>query len=252
MKKNNDSPNAAEMAESSANTTEKDKKQGGLHDGHRQRMFNKYNQNGIESLEEHEILEIALYSVFPRCNTNEISHMLLNRFSSILGVLNASVSDLCEIPNINKAAAIKIKFHGDFIKYVYTQTPETICFKGTRDIVEYARRFFEKENRENLLMLFLDNNNLLISTKQDKGYSDNVSANIRAIIKKISDTDCKKVVLVHNHLDSQVNASDIDIKSTRQLMDMLEQLNIKLLDHIILGTENNFRSFHEERIIEGL
>ncbi len=247
MKNNND---AGETA-NAVSTTNK-KKEGGLHDGHRQRMFNKYFTNGIDSLEEHEILEVALYSVFPRCNTNEISHMLLNRFSTILGVFNASITELCDIKNISKATAIKIKFLGDLLKHTSTQTPEIVRFMGTEDIVEYSKKFTEKENRELLLMLFLDQNNVLISCKKCEGYSDNVSANIRLIIKYLSETDCKKLVLIHNHLNDQVNASDSDIKSTRRLMDLLSQLHITLLDHIIIGTGNSYRSFHEDRVIEGL
>lgn len=250
MKKNNDSLNIVNEAKDTAKSTEK--KQGGLHDGHRQRMFNKYFTNGIESLEEHEILEVALYSVFPRCNTNEISHALLNRFSSILGVFNASIDELCDIENINKATAIKIKFIGDLLKHTSAQTAEVKRFYSTKDIVEYCKFFTEKENRELLIMLFLDQNNTLISHRICRGYSDNVSANIKLMIKYISDTDCKKLVLIHNHLNDQVNASYSDIKSTRRLMDLLDQLNIRLLDHIIIGTGNNYQSFHENKVIEGL
>lgn len=252
MKKKDESLDEAEKKKGSISTTDKNKKQGGLHDGHRQRMFGKYHTNGIDSLEEHEILEVALYSIFPRCNTNEIAHVLLNRFSSILGVFNAPITELCDVPNINQAAAIKIKFLGDLMKYVSTQTPNVVRFTKTAELVEYGRKFMMHENREILLMLFLDQNNVLVSNSKCIGYSDNVRANIKTILQNVSETDCKKLVIMHNHLNNQVQASNSDIRSTRQLKDLLAQINVTLLDHIILGTDNTYRSFHEDRIIEGL
>lgn len=254
MKKNDLTAETIEKEKNSANKSKinKAQKQSGLHEGHRQRMFSKYITNGIESLEEHEILEMALYSVFTRINTNEIAHMLLNRFTTILGVFNATISELCEIPKINELTAIKIKFYGDLFKYVGKQTAKVVRFERTTDFVEYGRKFIEQENREILLMLFLDQNNNLVSRSVCTGYSDNVKTNIRMILKHVNETDCKKLVLIHNHLNDHITPSSSDIKSTRQLKDLLLQINVTLVDHIILGTNNTYRSFHEEKIIEGL
>lgn len=254
MDKNIDSPSTEKEKINAEGSDKKSSKKssGNLHDGHRHRMFNKYYTNGIESLEEHEILEIALYSVFPRCNTNEISHELLNNFSSILGVFNASVEDLCSINNIGKDTAIKIKFLGDLVKHTSVQVPKVVQFLCTKDIVDYCRPFMDKENREILILLFLDQNNLLISHRICGGSSDSVHIDNMHIVKYISETNCKKLVLVHKHLNDQLNASGSDVKSTRRLMDLLDHLNIKLLDHIIIGPGGNYHSFHESRVIEGL
>lgn len=256
MDKNNDSPTRGKEKIDKENSEKKaDKKTGSssnLHDGHRRRMFNKYYTNGIDSLEEHEILEIALYSIFPRCNTNEISHDLLNSFSTILGVFSASVEDLCCVKNIGKDTAIKIKFLGDLLKHTSVQVPNIVRFSCTKDIVGYCKSFTDRENREILLLLFLDQNNVLISQRICAGSSDTVNVDNMHIIKYISETNCKKLVMVHKHLNDQLNASDSDVKSTRRLMDLLDHLNITLLDHIIMGTNDNYHSFHESNVIEGL
>lgn len=228
------------------------KKQSGLHEGHRQRMFSKYSETGLKGFKEHEILEMALFSVFTRINTNEIAHELLNRFSTILGVLNATISELCEIPNISKASALRIKFLGDFVKYVSGQTAKIVRFKKTAEFVEYGRKIVDRENREILLVLFLDQNNILVSSSKYAGSSDSVKANIKLILQRVSETNCKKLVLIHNHLNEQITPSSSDIKSTRQLNDMLSQINVAIADHIIIGTNNTYRSFHEDKIIEGI
>ena len=48
-----------------------------IHSGHRQRMLKKYLEHGIDCFEDHEILEIFLFTAYSRRNTNDISHQPL-------------------------------------------------------------------------------------------------------------------------------------------------------------------------------
>lgn len=57
------------------------------HEGHRERMRNKYVNKGIEVFEQHEILEMLLFYAIPRKNTNDIAHRLLEACGSALCVL---------------------------------------------------------------------------------------------------------------------------------------------------------------------
>ena len=52
----------------------------GAHDGHRERMREKFRKNGFNGMAEHEILEVLLFYALPRVNTNEIAHMLIKHF----------------------------------------------------------------------------------------------------------------------------------------------------------------------------
>ena len=55
-------------------------KSNNTHDGHRIRMREKLESGNLADLPEHEQLEILLFSVIPRGNTNEIAHELLKKF----------------------------------------------------------------------------------------------------------------------------------------------------------------------------
>ena len=57
-----------------------------IHDGHRKRMIEKV-MNSVESMPEHELLEVLLFGAIPRKNTNDIAHLLISRFGSIENVL---------------------------------------------------------------------------------------------------------------------------------------------------------------------
>lgn len=78
----------------------------GVHDGHRARMRDRIRKGGIGSFQQHEILEYLLFSFVPRKDTNEIAHALIDRFSSLSGVLNASEEDLAKVSGMTQNAAL--------------------------------------------------------------------------------------------------------------------------------------------------
>lgn len=68
-----------------------------IHAGHRARMLKRVRERGFEGMEEHEILEVLLYAVIRRGNTNPTAHRLINKFGSLKGVLNADEAELMSV-----------------------------------------------------------------------------------------------------------------------------------------------------------
>ena len=61
----------------------------GVHDGHRERLRQRYGALGPDAFADHELLELLLTYAIPRRDTNETAHLLLKRFGSLSGVLGA-------------------------------------------------------------------------------------------------------------------------------------------------------------------
>ena len=76
-----------------------------LHDGHRDRMRERFFQHGLETFNEIEALEMLLYYAVPRKDTNPLAHALLEHFGSLDFVLSATEEELCEVPGISKRTA---------------------------------------------------------------------------------------------------------------------------------------------------
>ena len=81
----------------------------GIHDGHRQRLVNRFDTFGLDTLEEHEVLELFLFFVISRKDTNAIAHELIKRFGSLAGVMDASADELKEVSGIGNKAALLLK-----------------------------------------------------------------------------------------------------------------------------------------------
>lgn len=76
-----------------------------LHKNHRKRLRERCARDGVDSLEEHELLELLLFEFQPRVNTNPTAHRLLEHFSSLDAVLHATVDELTAVRGIGRITA---------------------------------------------------------------------------------------------------------------------------------------------------
>ena len=79
-----------------------------IHDGHRQRLKERFLQGGLDNFTDVQVLELVLFYCIPRKDTNPIAHALLDHFGSLSQVLEASVEELGQIPEINERTAEEI------------------------------------------------------------------------------------------------------------------------------------------------
>lgn len=197
-------------------------------------MMKKYYENGISSFEMHEILEVLLFSVFTRCNTNEISHRLLNEFKTIKGVLNATVSELASIKGIGENAALHIHFFGDFFSYLIQEPMERVVLDKNDRVFEYCKDLMDISLREFFMILFLDRRNTLVSKYFANGHFNFVTPDKKGITFKAVADGSVSAVAVHNHLGNSEGASSADITSTSRLRAFLHALDVELNDHLVL------------------
>lgn len=73
---------------------------GGLHAGHRARVRQRFLISGLDAFQDHEVLELLLFYAVPRRDVNEMAHLLMNRFGSLSGVLDATEEELCTVPGV--------------------------------------------------------------------------------------------------------------------------------------------------------
>ena len=99
------------------------------HAGHRERLRKKFLLGDIDSLEDHEILELALFYAIPRKNTNEISHNLLDKFGSIPAIFDAPINALKGVNGIGESSAVFIKLMCSLTRLYHERkySPEKKC-----------------------------------------------------------------------------------------------------------------------------
>ena len=72
----------------------------GVHDGHRNRMRQRFMENDLNGFADHEALELLLFYAIPRGDVNPLAHALMERFGSLSGVLSAPVELLTQVEGV--------------------------------------------------------------------------------------------------------------------------------------------------------
>ena len=115
------------------------KKAGGVHAGHRGRLRKRFLNHGLDSFEDHEVLELLLYYAIPRRDVNETAHLLLDRFGTLAGVLDAPEDELQEIPGVGPATAHFLNLVPQLMAQMSRQFQQTVPFfmRTSKDVAEY-------------------------------------------------------------------------------------------------------------------
>ena len=90
-----------------------------LHEGHRQRLKERFIKNGLSDFEDHNVLELLLFYSVPRSDTNELGHKLLKKFGSLSNVFDAPVDELCKVEGIGLHSATLIKLIPELCNLYY-------------------------------------------------------------------------------------------------------------------------------------
>ena len=88
-----------------------------IHDNHRQRVKNRYENYGLDVFAEHEALELLLFYCIPRRDTNEIAHRLIDRFKTFGQVLDAPMTELEKVEGVGHSVALYLKLLRDAQRY---------------------------------------------------------------------------------------------------------------------------------------
>ena len=116
--------------------------------------------------------------------------------------------------------------------------------KSAEDIVKIINKNeeLEKATQENALLICLNTKNQIVAyTEIGKGGLDSCCLDIQGIFKTALLCNSSKFIITHNHPSGIAKASSLDIQVTNRIKEMAKIMDMRLLDHIIIG-ENDFVS----------
>lgn len=209
----------------------------GIHDGHRQRLKNKFLENGFQGFEPHNILELLLFYSIPRKDTNEIAHDLLNRFGSLKNVFNAELDDLTQVNGITENSATLIKMIPKIAQeYMNDSLKDGVVFDTANKIGQFFVNKFLGERNEIVYAMLLNNKYELLSlVKLHEGSVNSAMISARKILESVVKSNASMLVLAHNHPEGNVCPSMDDINTTADLMAAFKAFEIDLIEHFVIS-----------------
>ena len=209
----------------------------GIHDGHREKMRQRFMTGGLDAFADHEILELLLYYAIPRRDTNPIAHALMERYGSLPAVLAAPMEDLKRTEGIGESAAVLLHLVPQVCRRArLAQVGEDQVLNSSERAGAYLLECFDGESREVIYQLCLDRKGKLLACKRlGEGSVASADLDVRRLVENAILTGASAVILAHNHPSGVALPSDGDYTATMRVRAALNAIGIELADHIIFA-----------------
>ena len=205
------------------------------------RPYEKANINGIDKLNNEELLAILINCGTKNKNCLEISHDILNSLTDLSELLVITKEELEKFPGIGRKKAIMILSAIELVKRCESVVNETLQIQDKETVYKLLRPKISGLKTEKLFVFFLNVKLRLIRLKEYENFDvSSVQIPIRDIVKEAVLNAASFIIISHNHPSMDVTPSKNDIKSTLELYEALSIMNIELLDHVIVSTDGAY------------
>lgn len=209
-----------------------------MHTGHRERLRERYRREGLDSFELHNILELVLFHIIPRKDTNEIAHRLVEKYHSLSAILEAPEEELCKIEGIGKTAACFLHMIPSLCRLYMTdlRNPENNCISSTEQACDYlSARLCGYDHEVVVALLLSQRGRILCCETIADGNINSADLDLRKLISLCISYKCSRVIIAHNHPSGIAMPSREDIETTGLIDDALGRSGTRLVDHIIVA-----------------
>ena len=169
--------------------------------------------------------------------TNPAATQLLSRFGSLRSLLQAPSGDIMACPGIGRGRLAVLRALPELARRYYSESlPNGESIRSPADTEGYLQARMRHLDHELFCCLFLDNRHRVLSFNElFRGTIDGTSVYPREVVKEALAVNAAAVILAHNHPSGVAEPSQADERITRRLKSALELVDIRLLDHLIVG-----------------
>lgn len=166
-----------------------------------------------------------------------LAFSLLERCGSLREVLQADLHTLVAEPGIGAARAARIRAVPELARrYFASSLPPGAAIRTPADTEAYLQAKLRHLGHELFCCLYLDNRHRVLRfDEMFRGTIDGTSVYPREVVKEALEINAAAVILAHNHPSGVAEPSQADERITRRLKSALELVDIRLLDHLIIG-----------------
>lgn len=221
-----------------------------IHTGHRERMRQRFLQEGGEGFHDHELLEMLLYYAVPRGDTNPLAHKMIKEFGSLPTLMEAESYDISRLCGVGINTAILVSLQKELSKRcLQARWRERPVLNSLSRAVEFCTALMAYKNREFFYAVCLDNKRRLINTVQiAEGTVNTAAIHPRFVVEAALKLQASAVIFTHNHPGGTCRPTYQDIETTTKLGKLLNAIEVQLIDHIIVADGTTF-SFLENKLL---
>jgi DNA repair protein RadC len=213
----------------------------------REKMLKK----GAEALSDAELIAILIGSGNANESAVDLSrHILKDVDNNLITLSQLSINKLTGYNGIGEAKAVSIVAALELgRRRRFAETAQQPLIRNSQDAFEYFyMRMSDLKHEQFWIMLLNPANKVIKLEKVSDGGVNSTSADPKRIFRTALESNAAALMLCHNHPSGSVEPSDRDKALTRNLVNAGKLLEIKILDHIVVGIDNYF-SFADSGLI---
>ncbi|OAN17103.1 hypothetical protein A3K86_08655 [Photobacterium jeanii] len=203
-------------------------------------------QFGAKALTDAELLAIFLRTGLPGINVIQLAQLLLEEFGSLRALLAADERDFCQVKGLGPAKYVQLQA---VMEMSHRHLEETLkkgdALTSPQQTRQYLSQILRDRHREVFYVLFLDNQHrVIVGEVMFEGTIDAAAVYPREVVKRSLELNAAALILAHNHPSGVAEPSQADRRITRKLTDALALVEIRVLDHFVVG-DGEIVSFSE-------
>ncbi len=205
---------------------------------------------GSAALSDAELLAIFLRSGTPGRTAVDLARDLLKQFDGLRPLLEAEAEALCAMHGLGSAKYVQLKAALELgRRYLEAGLKRDTALTNPQQTRDYLKCRLRAYPHEVFACLFLDNRHRIIGFEElFSGTINGASVHPREVVKRGLFHNAAALIFAHNHPSGIAEPSEADRSITTRLKDALALVDIRVLDHFIIG-DKEVVSFAEKGLI---
>ncbi|MES9926092.1 MAG: DNA repair protein RadC [Candidatus Thiodiazotropha endolucinida] len=194
-------------------------------------------QRGSESLSDAELLAIFLRTGVAGQTAVDLARSLLAEFGGLRHLLNADQRRFCKSRGLGMAKYTQLQAVLEMARrYLHEQLESSGSLTAPEQTQDYLRARLRHYAYEVFSCLFLDNRHRVIRYEElFRGTIDGANVHPREVVRRALELNAAALIFAHNHPSGIAEPSRADRQITQRLKDALALVDIRVLDHIVIG-----------------
>ena len=193
--------------------------------------------HGVGALSDAELLALFLGTGVAGRSAVDIARDALAAFGGLTGLLGAERAAFCAMHGLGEARYTLLQASLEVSRrHLFAALREKDVLGSPEDVRRYLALHLAGLPHEVFSALLLDNRHRVIEYRElFRGTIDSAAVYPREVLKRCLASNAAAVIFAHNHPSGVAEPSDTDVRLTRKLVDALALVDIRVLDHLVIG-----------------
>ena len=202
-----------------------------------ERPRDRFIAEGANKLTDAELIALVLHTGVRGRSTVDLARSLLTEYGGLANLLCADSKRLLSSPGIGEAKAARL---GVILELSHRHLAEPLAGRNVLENSTATRNYFRARfrdcSREVFSCLFLNNQHQIVKLEEMfTGTIDAAAVYPREVVKRALYHNAAAVILADNHPSGVAEPSQADVAITRRLKEALDTIDVRVLDHLIIG-----------------